>query len=40
MNRSIFLGVLIASAALPATASAQELTVYSSLPLSGPARRR
>jgi branched-chain amino acid transport system substrate-binding protein len=38
MNRSIILGVLIASAAaMPATASAQ-LTVYSSLPLSGAAR--
>ena len=38
MNRSIIAGVLIASAAaMPATASAQ-LTVYSSLPLSGAAR--
>jgi branched-chain amino acid transport system substrate-binding protein len=38
MNRSIIVGVLIASAVVPASASAQELTVYSSLPLSGPAR--
>ena len=32
------MGVLIASAIMPAAASAQELTVYSSLPLSGAAR--
>ena len=37
MNRSIIAGVLIASAAIPSTASAQ-LTVYSGLPLSGAAR--
>ena len=36
MKRSIILALLIASAAVPATASAQT-TVYSSLPLSGPA---
>ncbi len=35
MNRSIILALLIAPAALPATASAQ--TIYSSLPLSGAA---
>src|SRR5688572_14425797 len=38
MNRSIIFGVLIASAIVPSAASAQELTVYSSLPLSGAAR--
>jgi branched-chain amino acid transport system substrate-binding protein len=35
MNRSIVLGVLIASAAFPSAAHGQALTVYSSLPLSG-----
>jgi branched-chain amino acid transport system substrate-binding protein len=38
MKRSIILGVLIGSAVAPSVASGQELTVYSSLPLSGPAR--
>jgi branched-chain amino acid transport system substrate-binding protein len=38
MKRSIIAGVLIASAAVPAAAQAQELTVYSSLPLSGASR--
>jgi branched-chain amino acid transport system substrate-binding protein len=37
MKRSIILGVLIASAAVPATAQGQTRTIYSSLPLSGPA---
>jgi hypothetical protein len=37
MKRSIMLGVLTASAAAPSAASAQTLTVYSSLPLSGAA---
>jgi branched-chain amino acid transport system substrate-binding protein len=37
MKRSIVLGVLIASAAIPSAAHGQALTVYSSLPLSGPA---
>jgi branched-chain amino acid transport system substrate-binding protein len=35
MNRSIVLGVLIASAAFPSAAHGQALKVYSSLPLSG-----
>jgi branched-chain amino acid transport system substrate-binding protein len=35
MNRSIVLGVLIASVAFPSAAHGQALTVYSSLPLSG-----
>jgi branched-chain amino acid transport system substrate-binding protein len=38
MNRSLVVGLLIAAAVFPAAASAQELTVYSSLPLSGAAR--
>ncbi|HEY6890545.1 MAG TPA: branched-chain amino acid ABC transporter substrate-binding protein [Solirubrobacter sp.] len=38
MNRSIILGVLIVSAAVPATAHGQTRTIYSSLPLSGPSR--
>jgi branched-chain amino acid transport system substrate-binding protein len=37
MRRSIVLGVLIASVATPSAAHGQALTVYSSLPLSGPA---
>jgi branched-chain amino acid transport system substrate-binding protein len=35
MNRSIALGVLIASATFPSAAHGQTLTIYSSLPLSG-----
>jgi hypothetical protein len=35
MNRSIIVGILIASAVTPTAASGQTSTVYSSLPLSG-----